>query len=92
MISQVQENAFAAHACMKNAWGSDCKTQLDPDMPTMHINDATVEVMNSAKLWEYYEDNFDQTSFVTGCNIFTNFLISILVNFKTSTWKEYMLG
>ena len=71
---------------MKNAWGSDCKTQLDPDMPTMHINDATVEVMNSAKLWEYYEDNFDQTSFVTGCNIYTNSNISRLDHLK----KKYV--
>ena len=53
---------------MKNAWGTDCKTQLDPDMPTYHPNESTIEIMNSAELWEYYQNNFDQNSFVTGRN------------------------
>ena len=55
---------------MKNAWATDCETQLDPDMPTFHPDEPTIEIMNSAELWEYYKDNFDQMSIVTGYNNF----------------------
>ena len=62
----VQEHSFASHTCMKDAWVTDCETPLDPNMPTFHPDEPTIEIMNSAKLWEYYKDNFDQTSIATG--------------------------